>query len=97
MDDLIELLLCSVCGEEIFRHHPGQISSRISLPSRVPPEELSNIVAQMMAESTTLHEELVQKPAEAATHAHLSARHPFRYRIWERFGWTWVFKRWLVA
>lgn len=91
-----EIIICSVCGEMIWKHKTDPITARMSLPSTPwPSGQTYGQAVQLMAEAANeMHLQTVVIPAEQATRAHMEKRHRFRLWLWDRYQWDRVLRRW---
>jgi hypothetical protein len=86
---MIELVICPLCGSEIYRHVGGRVETRIKIPSRIPQAvNVMNLLAYMARQETEQETALVERACED----HYRAHHRLRIELWRRLGWTWLMR-----
>lgn len=94
LDPNSEILICPVCNEVVWKHKTEPINVRMSIPSRSTQSTHALMLMHQAAEE--MYQENVLLPAEEACREHLGAKHRLRLWVWDRYGWTWVLRKWLL-
>jgi hypothetical protein len=84
-----ELIICPLCGIEIYRHFRTSVMTRVSVSSQIDQTTKRNVFAEL--QRVALEEQAQElRAAEQACFSHYETQHRRRLRLWERFGWSWL-------
>ena len=95
-----EIIVCPICEKIIHRHLDEPIAA-VGRVATIRPDgtrnpndyqDASNLLTQMMLDANEEHARRVQA-AEDACNAHFEEAHPFRLKLWKRFGKSWLLDR----
>lgn len=84
-----EVVFCPACDELINRRYASPLEYRASIPSRTTYG--SDVLTAMALHAQESYDRIVEE-IEQACILHYRKKHPRRYRLWCRFGWSWILK-----
>jgi hypothetical protein len=80
-----EVIYCPACNAEVFRHFTEPDSFHASVP-RSHQGYAPDILTAMVMASEQAQRERIERVERACT-VHFRDKHPYRYWVWQKFGW----------
>lgn len=86
-----EIIICPICRKQIHHQYSSPIYSRGRVSSR-DYQGGSDMLTAMVLAAEAEHERMVLA-AEEACATHFRTEHSRRFRLWQRFHWSWLLQR----